>query len=753
METKTEKLQELKKLSLDLLNEKNASKAVERIVKTVRAITMADCCSLYVCDYLREKYRLIATDGLRQSAVGKTSLDFNEGLVGVVGTKKTVLNLADAKSHPNFKFIPEIGEEEFLSFLGVPAVYQDKLYAVLVVQSKDKKQFNSEDESIMVSLCAQIALYLVKQEDSAENRDNLTFKRVAGLTSTGDYAVGTAFVWNPAITLEDVQIIHCEEPAIQQELFHQALFQLQLEMDRNALKMEQNDNKDAVFGYLSAYGRLLDDPLFESQVDEKILNNGLMATSAIKLVVEEKLKEQTVKQDQELATEILEFADVLISRLIHIDVNELDFKDKENIILIVKSLPTSLIAELPRNKINGLIATSKETSSHATILAKDLGITSILGVPLNFKEIDGHSIVLDASACEVLIDPPSFVVDEFSQLIEEHREKMHLFKAEKLEKVVTLDGQHISVALNAGLNHSDLKNINRLADGIGLYRTEIAFMLASSFPSEAVQCSLYEGILKSFEGKRVCLRTLDVGSDKSLPYLPIKENNPAFGWRGVRLTLDLKHILEVQLKAMLRANISYNNLDIMIPMVSRVEEIEEIKNILSKVKQEIEDELNREIPMPRFGVMIEVPSIAYILEDITPYVDFFSVGSNDLIQYLLAVDRSNHKVSKFYDPFHPAVVRCLYYFASTINKKNKDIVVCGEMAGNPLCAMLLLSLGYKKLSMNYKEIARVKYTLRRVSVEKLELLGKDALHLKYAKDIRSLYENYANELGLLKDIE
>ncbi|MGN0903160.1 MAG: putative PEP-binding protein, partial [Succinivibrio sp.] len=315
------------------------------------------------------------------------------------------------------------------------------------------------------------------------------------------------------------------------------------------------------------------------------------------------------------------------------------------------------------------------------------------------------------------------------------------------EKGITTDGKRIKIELNAGLNH-DGEDLASQTDGIGLYRTEISFMLSSTLPKEETQYEWYKELLEQFKDLPVCMRTLDVGGDKGLPYLPIEEQNPALGFRGIRVCIDQPNIIKTQLRAMLKANMDTGNLEVMLPMVSRLEEVLTVKRIMNEAIRELEDEFSRPVNRPRFGVMIEVPCVAFIMEELASECDFFSIGSNDLIQYLFAADRSNPKVSKIFEPFNPAAVRCFKLLIDKANETGKEISVCGELAGSPIGSLLLMSLGYTCLSMNYSQIARVKYMVRHINLGDLMAIGKKALTLNSSVKIRALYQEYAESLGL-----
>ncbi len=303
------------------------------------------------------------------------------------------------------------------------------------------------------------------------------------------------------------------------------------------------------------------------------------------------------------------------------------------------------------------------------------------------------------------------------------------------------------VQLNAGLDHEDT-DFSEQIDGIGLYRTEISFMLCDKFPSEEQQTFWYKNLLSRFRNNQVCMRTLDVGGDKSLSYLPIEEENPALGWRGIRVLIDQPNIFKTQLRAMITAQKDFGNLEVMLPMVSRLEEVLIAKRILNEAISELEKEYDTTIKRPRFGVMIEVPSVGLMMDELASECDFFSIGSNDLISYMFAADRNNPKVSKLFDSFNPAAVRYFKFLSSRAFSLQRPISVCGEIAGSPLGCLLLLSLGYTTLSMNYSQIAMVKYIIRNVDLMELMALGKRALALNSSVKIKQLYIEYMKNKGL-----
>ena len=517
-------------------------------------------------------------------------------------------------------------------------------------------------------------------------------------------------------------------------------------MDLNTLHMSENGKKDAAFGYVSGYGSLLDDTTFQDDVDTEIMANGLTAASAVKVVAERRLSDLASSEDRDGYLDLRDMSEIIISRLMNFSSRAPELK--EDVVLAVRSLPAAMVAELKRYRVCGFISMESAANSHTSVLARDLGIPSVSGLHFDINTLNGRTVIVDGMNSELLVDPSESIIAEYRQMMLSGREQEDLFSREKYKEAVSTDGVRVRVELNAGLSHEEMTDLPEQCDGVGLYRTEISFMMSGSLPGEQQQVQWYRSVLKQFKKQSVTMRTLDVGGDKALSYLPIEEINPALGWRGVRITIDQPQILKTQLRSMIIAHSEYGNLQIMIPMVSRLSEIVTCKRMLSQVVKEVSAQLGREIPMPKFGVMLEVPAVIYMMDEILGEVDFVSIGSNDLMQYLLAVDRGNQKVSRFFEPFHPAVVRCLKQLCDKAGQRNIPITVCGEIAGNPLDAMMLLSLGYTELSMNYSELARVRYTVRRVSIGALKDIGEQALKLCHSEDIRKIYLDYAQSVGL-----
>jgi len=734
----------LRKIIEKVSAKRTFEEAVNSLVEEIRIATGADCCSLYIKVAHRKVLKLSATDGLQKDSIGKATLEIGEGLVGLVAKKQELINLADAPSHPNFKYMPDVGEDEFSSFLGVPILNQGEILGVLVIQCKEKRVFGEQEETLLITLSAQIAS-TISLNRSIKVNEELKVMRYKGKKGSGSIAIAQAVVYKPPVTFENIQIMYADDKDIQSELFHQTMFQLQMEMDKANLYLQENRHDMAASGYMSGYGSMLDDPEFEEEVDAEIFNKGYAATSAVKIVAMHRIEDALHQGDDDKARDMRDFISILISRLVHLAPKETDLSSP--VVVVVQSMPAALVAEMTKDKIAGFVCLDSSTSAHTSILARDLGIPAVIGVNLDIADIDGRTIIVDGQNSEVLVDPPSSLLDEYTQLIAINKKENNLFEKGKTDPAVTLDGKRITVQLNAGLDHQDTDFSGQI-DGIGLYRTEISFMLCDKFPSEEQQTFWYKNLLSRFKGIQVCMRTLDVGGDKSLSYLPIEENNPALGWRGIRVLIDQPNIFKTQLRAMIAAQKDFGNLEVMVPMVSRLEEVLITKRILNEAIGELEKEYDTPIKRPRFGIMIEVPCVGLMMDELASECDFFSIGSNDLISYMFAADRNNPKVSKLFDAFNPAAVRYFKYLSARAKSLQRPISVCGEIAGSPLGCLLLLSLGYTTLSMNYSQIAMVKYIIRNVDLAELIALGKRALALNSSVKIKQLYIEYMKEKGL-----
>ncbi|HGY6175045.1 TPA: phosphoenolpyruvate--protein phosphotransferase [Escherichia coli] len=377
-----------------------------------------------------------------------------------------------------------------------------------------------------------------------------------------------------------------------------------------------------------------------------------------------------------------------------------------------------------------------------------LGIPTVMGADIQPSVLHRRTLIVDGYRGELLVDPEPVLLQEYQRLISEEIELSRLAEDDVNLPAQLKSGERIKVMLNAGLSPEHEEKLGSHIDGIGLYRTEIPFMLQSGFPSEEEQVAQYQGMLQMFNDKPVTLRTLDVGADKQLPYMPISEENPCLGWRGIRITLDQPEIFLIQVRAMLRANAATGNLNILLPMVTSLDEVDEARRLIERAGREVEEMIGYEIPKPRIGIMLEVPSMVFMLPHLAKRVDFISVGTNDLTQYILAVDRNNTRVANIYDSLHPAMLRALAMIAREAEIHGIDLRLCGEMAGDPMCVAILIGLGYRHLSMNGRSVARVKYLLRRIDFAEAENLAQRSLEAQLATEVRHQVAAFMERRGM-----
>lgn len=420
----------------------------------------------------------------------------------------------------------------------------------------------------------------------------------------------------------------------------------------------------------------------------------------------------------------------------------------ERFILVADELSANLLAEIPIEQLAGVIVRDGATHSHSAILIRAMGIPAIMGADIEPSLLHNRLLILDGYRGEIFIEPENIIAQEYRQIIEEEKVLSRLAEGTLQQQAELLDGETVSIQLNAGLSLKYEQKINQSVDGIGLYRTELPFMLQNAFPSEDEQKLLYQEMLQLFPDKPVVLRTLDIGADKQLPYMPINEENPCLGWRGMRIMLDQPEIFLIQLRAMLRANAQSNNLKILLPMVTSIDEVDEALKLIQRAKQEVELFLEQSISLPPIGVMLEVPSLVFLIPQLRQRIDFISIGTNDLTQYLLAVDRNNTHVAAIYDHLHPAVIRFLKLAIDECQKMQLPVSICGEMAGQPLGAMVLLALGYRNLSMSGRSVPRIKYLIRHLSAEVMAPLLSSILVAETSHQVKQLTTDYMELRGI-----
>ena len=737
-------LKSLRRVAQEVFAASDLGEALAIIVRRVRETMRTEVCSVYIHDPVTDRYVFMATEGLNKELEGRFSLGLDEGLIGLVARREEPLNLDDAESHPSFVFIEGSGEEVFKSFLGVPIIHHRQVLGVLVVQQRERRRFDEEEEAFLVTLSAQLA-GMIAHAGAARSFRRGTRDPTAratefpGVAGSPGIAVGRVVVVSPPADLKAVPHRDCADPAAELQVFQQAIAAVRAEVlaIRAELSTRVRPEEIALF---DAYVMLLDDHALGGEVSERI-RAGQWAQGALSQVVLAHVRTFEAMEDPYLRDRATDLRDLGRRVLAHLQAGSRGAIDyPERTVLVGEEIPAALLAEVPEARLAAIVSVSGSGNSHAAILARAMGVPSVMGaVDLPFAEIDGAEIVVDGHEGRVLIDPAPELRQQYHEAMEAERAQ-----ARELESTLDLpcqlaDGMPVRLFVNTGLDSQLMRTLGRGAEGVGLYRTEIPFLMRESFPTEEEQRLIYRSQLEAFAPRPVTMRTLDIGGDKALPYFPIEEENPFLGWRGIRVTLDHPEIFLAQVRAMLKASAGLDNLRVMLPMISSTQELDDALALLARARTEIAEE-GWTIATPQVGVMVEVPSAVYQAADLARRVDFLSVGSNDLTQYLLAVDRNNARVAALYHPFHPAVLQALVRVVEAGHEVGRPVGICGELAGDPGAALLLVAMGYDTLSMNATSLARVKATLRRFSLADAEELLATVLRLDDARRVRATVE-------------
>jgi phosphotransferase system enzyme I (PtsP) len=733
----------------------NLSSALEVVVTRIRNAMRTEVSSVYLYDSETKRYLLMATKGLNQDAVGKVSLGSSQGLVGLVGSREELINTENAPAHPRYHYLLETGEEKYYSFLGVPIIHHRRLMGVLVVQQQERRKFDESEEAFLVTMSAQLAGVIAHAEATgniaaaAKATETSKEARFSGVPGAPGVAIGKAVVLYPAADLASVPDKLAEDVEQEIERFETALIAVRRDIRSVGQKLS-NELRPEEMALFDVYLNMLDDRALGAEVIIKI-REGAWAQGALRQVVQKYIGHFELMDDaylRERASDIRDLGVRILSYLQETEGLGQATKYHENTILVSEELTPAMLGEIPTDKLKGLVSVKGSSNSHVAILARAMGIPTIMGVvDVPYAQLDGLELVVDGYRGRIYSQPSDQLREQYQRIYLEEQELNKNLECLRDEPAITQDGYRIPLWVNTGLITDALRSRDRGAEGVGLYRTEVPFMMRDRFPSEKEQTEIYRQQLETFAPNPVTMRTLDIGGDKSLPYFPIKEDNPFLGWRGIRVTLDHPELFLLQIKSMLKASIGLNNLRIMLPMITSVGEVDEALHLIYRAHAEVEEE-GHKVEMPQVGVMVEVPAAVYQIRDLGQRVDFLSVGSNDLTQYLLAVDRNNPRVADLYDSFHPAVLTALYKVAQDAKAINKPVSICGELAGNPAGAIILMAMGYEMLSMNASNLPKVKSVIRGVTLAWAEELLAEIMQLEDAQVIAATVELALEKVGL-----
>ncbi len=735
-------LERLRSIVQAVNSAKDLRSALDIIVTRVSEAMDTEVCSVYLLDSDIDGHVLMASEGLKQEAVGHVSLAVGEGLVGLVAKQAEPVNLVDADKHPSFHYLPETGEEPFKSFLGVPIIHHRSVLGVLVVQNRERRRFDEGEEAFLITLSAQLAGVIAHAEatgaieGTSPSGHKTADTAFSGISGSSGVAIGHAVVVFPPADLRHVPMRQARDIDHEIELFNNSLAAVRADISalhaKTAGHMPEGERE-----LFNVYLHMLDDDALGREVVDQI-RMGVWAQGALAHVAQEHVRSFEMMDDRYLSERAVDIKDLCSRVLAYLQEREpVKTEYPENTILVSDEVTPAMLAEVPKENLRGLVSVKGSGSSHVAILARAMGLPTVMGViNLPINQLDGREIIVDGYNGQVISNPTDQLRQRFQDTIREEDVLTQGLADIKNLPCETADNHRVNLWVNTGLISDVIRSLDQGAEGIGLFRTEVPFLLSERFPSEQEQATIYREQLQAFSPMPVTMRTLDVGGDKDLPYFPIDEENPFLGWRGIRVTLDHPEIFSAQIRAMLRASIGLNNLQIMLPMISNVSEVSSATQLIKKAYRELLQE-GLDVKYPPVGVMIELPAEVYQARVLARMVDFVSVGSNDLTQYILGVDRNNPRVANLFSSFHPSVLQALKFVVEEAHKEGKQVSICGEMAGDPGAAVLLMAMGFDVLSMNSSTLLKVKSVIRSMTLEAAQDLLDHVLQLEDSQMIRS----------------
>jgi phosphotransferase system enzyme I (PtsP) len=756
-------LKTLHRLTEQVAKAPDLQTALRTLVTGLRQAMDAEVCSIYLPDpEVEGGWVLRATEGLNPESVGQVHLGPGEGLVGLVAREEEPVNLDSAQDHAWFRYFPETGEERFPAFLGVPILHRGEVLGVIAVQGLKSEPFDEEHATLLFTAAAQLGGAIAHAQvlerlarghhGDAESAGSAVGEAggeafLAGQGGAQGISLGTAWAVYPPADLSAVADRRTADPEGDKTEFRNALAAADQELaELGSSLTERVDAEDA--DLFHAYLHIVRDKGFKRRVEARI-DDGVWVQTAVRDVVREYISTFENMDDPYLRERAADMRDLGRRLLAHLQRAHAapDGEFPEDTVLVGEEISPLNMALVPEGRLKGVISATGSAGSHVAILAHAFGIPAVMGVEdLPVGLIDGKPVVVDGYSGRVYVDPSSKIRDEYRRLEAEEAALTERLSGLRDEPAVTKDGRAITLYANTGLL-ADLEPALRSgAEGIGLYRTEFPFLTRDRFPSETEQVRIYRQVFEAFGNRPVTIRTLDIGGDKLLPYLPMKEDNPFLGWRGLRLSLDHPEIFLTQLRAIFRAA-AYGNVRLLLPMVTTVEELDQALTLIERARGELIDDGEHAPELP-IGAMIEVPSAVFQTAAIARRVQFLSIGTNDLTQYVLAVDRNNARVANLFDHLHPAVTHAINSVVDDAHAEGRPVSVCGEMAADPVGALLLNGMGVDELSMSAGALLRIKWVLRSFTTAQTREFAELARVDECARTTRSRMESALVEAGL-----
>jgi phosphotransferase system, enzyme I, PtsP len=761
---------------------------LDRVVAAVAAGMDAEVCSLYLFDPQRERLVLRSTVGLDRESVGKVSMRVSEGLVGLVIEKGEPVAVPDAISNPRYKYFPETGEERYHTFLGVPVHDgRHRPLGVLVAQTVERRKFTRSEIRLLSTAANQIAQILshfrLRETLATKEQERLEYRRrmieanrqlkdyekvggktrlaapvkirrprLVGLPAAPGFSQGVAHVVGLFLSMID-RSQRARDSKAELKRLEDALTRSMSELTalraRMAPLMPEADLK-----IFDAHRLILEDEEFVNRIRESI-NAGYSAESALFRVIDElSAGLLATASDGYLRERATDFRDVGHRVLRHLSQEERKGAFTKPTIIVAEELTLSQLTLVSHEKLAGIALQSGGVTSHAAILARAFEIPTVVGVEhLMESVVEGDHLVLDGNSGVVYVNPTPEIERDYQGLTRRYEAFKRELMGEGDEPAATRDGHRVMMLANIALLPDVHLAMRYGAEGIGLLRTEFSFLNYEDFPDENQQLTLYHQMLEVLGRRPVTIRTLDLGADKYPSYLRVpREENPFLGWRSIRISLEMSGLFKVQLRAILRAAARYN-VRVLFPMISSLEELRRAKELLAEAQAELFKEGIEHNPNIEVGIMVEVPSAVWLAPRLAREVDFFSIGTNDLIQYLLAADRNNPKVAHLYEAFHPAVISAIAEVVNVARGADKEVCICGEMASDPLATLLLVGMGLDELSLSPLFIPVVRKVIREVDYQTARLVARETLQMGSVQEIKGYLVERYRDLGLINLVE
>ncbi len=767
-------LRTLEDISSIILHSHDLHETLDNIVNIVARRMGSDLCSIYLLEDDGETLVLKASKGLAKSVVGKISMKTSEGLCGLVVENRGVVNTDNAPAHPRYKYFKSSREEKYQSFLGLPLFERKTPIGIIVVQNREPRSFTEDEISALRTITFQISSIVMnaklldsihnkEQERAYYERELARLKKGRGLENPVDpdvagrpvsisgtpvspgFCIGRIYILD-RFSDKVIKVAKVGSRAEERKRFEMALEKVTIQTIYMEKRMSDllSEGDAAIF---HTHLMILEDRGFANKVFD-LLEQGVGATRAVHEAVQGYVEVFSAMEDPYLRERSADMEDIgrrIIDVLEGNDNNTLKLKEKR--IIVAEDIFPSDLAMMDHDKILGVVTEKGNIYSHAAIMAKSMGIPAVVGVSglLQASNVKDR-VIVDGNSGHIYLNPEKNICEEYQRLERDYASRLKELEPLRDLPAVTTDGTRIQLRANIGLL-SDIKvAIANGAEGVGLYRTEFPYMARTSFPNRNEQAGLYRRMLEGFPDQPVNIRTLDIGGDKGLPYFNHPhEDNPFLGWRSIRFSLDEQAIFREQLAGIMMAAPS-GNPTIMFPLISCLDEVRKIRIVLDSVAEELKNagsEFRGDLPM---GIMVELPAAVQIINLLAKEVDYLSIGTNDLIQYTLAADRNNPKVKAYYEQYHPAVMHSIKRVVDVGTRMGKKVSICGEMAADPVNALLLVGMGIREFSISAPGIPVIKKVLREHSLRQCQAMAKKVLSFDSGFDIKKYMAAKKKEL-------